>query len=294
MTHNLELGPERLALDFLLDDTQRIPKIHNSLSGSETPPAYASRKADSPLHQHRRESIASIATSYSSALGSDLLAHSAPIRNCPATCPLDAILLDFLHERQTESLDGLPSDKLVGPAYPSVSSLLNPSHAHAAHPLSKVFTDILKHFPDLSALPEKVAVLYIMFLLMRWQIAPTPANYDRLPDWITPRPSQLFSPHPVWIDHLPFPKMRDVLVREYNPQTYIFDNFFVPFTATLSLNWKYEDTDVLLWSEGEGEGEAVINPVFERHLRRLENWSLGGRFRDAFPGLEGTFACRGR
>jgi len=33
----------------------------------------------------------------------------------------------------------------------------------------------------------------------------------------------------------------------------------------------------------------VINPVFERHLRRLENWSLGPAFAKAFPGLEGTY-----
>lgn len=179
---------------------------------------------------------------------------------------------------------------LVGPAYPSVSSLLNPANSIHSHPLSKVFTDILATFPDLSTLPERVAVLYIMFLIMRWQILPTQENYDRLPDWVTPRPSQLFTPHPPWIDHLPWPKMRDKLVRDYNPRDYLFDNFFIPMTSTLSLNWPYEPADSLL-SNLEGD-DLMINPVFERHLRRLENWSLGPAFAKAFPGLDDTYRLK--
>jgi len=213
-----------------------------------------------------------------------LVAHSAPVRNIAPTCPLDGLLLDFLAERRQQAAEGVSSHKLVGPAYPSVSSLLNPERSVHSHPLSKVFTDILGTFPDLSALPEQVGVLYIMFLIMRWQVSPTQENYDRLPDWVTPRPSQLFTPHPAWIDHLPWPRMRDKMVHTY--QSYPFENFFIPFTTTLSLNWPYEPTDTLL-SNPESE-ELMINPVFERHLRNLHNWSLGPAFAKAFPALVET------
>ena len=90
-------------------------------------------------------------------------------------------------------------------------------------------------------------------------------------------------------------------MRDYNPRDYLFDNFFIPFTGTLSLNWPYEPTDALLNSgSGNGgsglgfseEGELLINPVFERHLRRLENWSLGPQFASAFPGLRDTFRVK--
>jgi len=216
--------------------------------------------------------------------------HSAPIRNGPPTCPLDGLLLEFLHGRQQEAAEGVEMSTLVGPAYPSVSSLLNPARGVDSHPLSKVFTGILATFPSLSTLPEKVAVLYIMFLIMRWQIAPTQENYDRLPEWITPRPSQLFTLHPAWIDHLPWPKMRDRLVLDYNPRDYLFDNFFIPFTNTLTLNWPYEDTDCLLKSPESDE--LLINPVFERHLRKLDNWSLGPQFAAMFPGLRDTYRLK--
>ena len=215
---------------------------------------------------------------------SSICAYTAPVRNIRPTCPLDGLLLDFLTERQRRAAEGVSSQNLVGPAYPSVSSLLNPERSKLAHPLSQVFTDIIGTFPNLSTLPEQVAVLYVMFLIMRWQISPTQENYDRLPEWVTPRPSQLFTPHPAWIDHLPWPRMRDKMVYLYPDIP--FDTWFIPYTTTLSLNWPYEPTDTLI--SLPDSDELSINPVFERHLRNLNNWSLGPAFAKAFPMLVET------
>jgi Domain of unknown function (DUF3425) len=294
LAHGLTMGPERLGLDFLLDGNQRINRVSNCMNGAPISSGYHHPQMRHEngllMHDHRGSggNLSPQMDYLMSSTGHELAAHAAPIRNSAPTCPLDNILLDFLHERQQQAANGVETPKLVGPAYPSVSSLLNP--AVESHPLSKVFTDILGTFPDLSTLPEKVAVLYIMFLIMRWQISPTQENYDRLPDWVTPRPSQLLTPHPAWIDHLPWPRMRDKLVRDYNPDEYLFDNFFIPFTTTLSLNWTYEPTDTLLTSVDNEE--LMINPVFERHLRRLENWSLGPAFAHAFPGLADTYRLK--
>lgn len=88
--------------------------------------------------------------------------------------------------------------------------------------------------------------------------------------------------------------MRDTLVRDYDPKVYLFDNWFIPFTTTVSVNWGYEATDCLLKVDAAGNGgeDLVINPVFERHLRDLGNWSLGPAFARAFPGLEGTYRLK--
>lgn len=300
LVHGLDMGLERLGLDFLLDGNQRIVKVPLDITGSGQPRLYQDPSLTSTTtevgssHQshHNSRKFLPQKVDYIEAhsASGEIVAHAAPVRNSEPTCPLDNILLDFLRERQQQAVDGVAMPNLVGPAYPSVSSLLNPARSMQSHPLSKVFTDILGTFPDLSTLPEKVAVLYIMFLFMRWQINPTQENYDRLPEWVTPRPSQLFTSHPAWIDHLPWPRMRDKLVRDYNSQEYLFDDFFVPFTMTLSLNWPYEPTDTLL--SATGSEELMINPVFERHLRRLENWSLGPAFLQAFPGLADTFKLK--
>lgn len=229
--------------------------------------------------------------------------YATPVMNTEPSCPLDSILLDFLSSRRAMAAQGASDSKLVGPAYPNISSLLNPDKSVHAHPLSKVFTDILGTFEDLSTLPEQTAVLYIMFLVMRvrtppyikiykcqftnlpqWQVSPTRENYERLPEWMRPTKLQLTIPHPAWPDHLPWPKMRDRIVEQF--EDYPFHDFFIPFTTTLSLNWPYEPTDTLLTSPSSDE--LLINPVFERHLRNMENWTLGPSFTAAMPGLTGT------
>jgi hypothetical protein len=113
-------------------------------------------------------------------------------------------MLNFLAERHAEASEGVPPHVLTGPAYPNFTALVYPDRDVEAHRLSKLFTDIIRTFSDIAELPEQVAVVYVMFLVMRWQVAPTVENYERLPDWITPRASQLFVPHPYWVDHLPW------------------------------------------------------------------------------------------
>lgn len=211
-------------------------------------------------------------------------------KHVPPTCPLDGLLLNFLHTRQRESTSESANNPLLTPSYPSVSSLLNPSGGHRLDPLSQLMTDIISKFPNISELPEQTGTLFVMFLNMRWHINPTKENYERLPEWFRPTPAQLFTPHPAWIDHIPWPRMRDKLVANY--QDYPFENWFIPFTSGMNVNWPYDPLDCLL-STSEKEN-TVINPVFERHVRRLENWSLGPAFAEAFPALVETTRIKAR
>lgn len=212
-------------------------------------------------------------------------------KNCEPTCPLDKILLNFLtHRKQEHSRSS---------TYPSISKLLNPTttsnnsspaQCSRGEPLSNLMTDIISKFPNISDLPERLATIFCMFIFMRWQIYPTPENYHRLPEWLTPRPSQMFTPHPAWMDNVPWPRMRDRII--HDSENYKFDNWFVPFTTGLSVNWPYEEHDCLIVTEGGGE--PLLNPVFERHILRLENWSVGPQFVRAFPKLADTVLVRER
>lgn len=125
MAHNLDMGPERLGLDFLLDGTQQINKIPNGINGTQEPANFqqGGRGSDTASPGHQRSNSVSSHGHYSAIPpGIDMTGHAAPIRNGPPTCPLDSLLLDFLHERQQQAADGVATPKLVGPAYPSVSS----------------------------------------------------------------------------------------------------------------------------------------------------------------------------
>ncbi|KAF2189099.1 hypothetical protein K469DRAFT_626975 [Zopfia rhizophila CBS 207.26] len=222
MQHEMPFD-ERLGVDFLLDNGQR-----RVITDPNLPP---------PPHP-------SPGTGLVGQNAPPMVPHLTLPRTIAATCPLDVIMLDFLADRHARATEGVPLKDLVGPLYPNFTSLVYSDRNIEAHPLSKLFTDILRTFPDICGLPEQVAVVFIMFLIMRWQIEPTQENYDRLPDWVTPRASQLFVPHPCWIDHLPWPKLRDrcISTQPFTP----FDSFFIPFTTTISLNWPYEPKDCLL------------------------------------------------
>lgn len=175
---------ERMGVDFLLESSVQRRAVDPNLP----PPAPPATISTYGTGQH----------------APTMVPHLILPRNMPTTCPLDAILLDFLSDRQKRAADGDPVKTLVGPLYPNFTSIVYPERVVDAHPLSKLFTDILRTFPDICGLPEQVAIVYIMFLIMRWQIEPSQENYDRLPDWVTPRASQLFVPHPVWFDHVPW------------------------------------------------------------------------------------------
>ncbi|UKZ89918.1 uncharacterized protein TrAFT101_004951 [Trichoderma asperellum] len=212
--------------------------------------------------------------------------YARPLRNCEPTCPLDALLLDFRSERQQRAAEGYEQNEVTGPRYPSVSSLLNPANSQYSHPVSKVFTDILTKFPEISGLPEKVTILYLMFIYMRWQISPTKENMERLPEWIRPLPCQLDIPHPAWMDYLPYPEMRERVILANDPSIFYFDNWFLPFTSTFSISWPYEEAHTLL--RNPDSDEIMINPVFESHMRNLDNWKVGRAFAEAFPMLVDT------
>ena len=67
-----------------------------------------------------------------------------------------------------------------------------------------------------------------------------------------------------------------------------FEDFFVPYTTTLSLNWPLPSDCVLITVPSARPDEppnVLMNPAFEHHLRRLENWSLGADFQRIFPQL---------
>lgn len=176
---------ERMGVDFLLDHNQRRPVDHNLPPPQQMPPS-------------------NVCSNGQGQYAPDLVPYLTLPRNIAPTCPLDVILLEFLQDQQTRAAEGVPVHTLVGPLYPNFTSLVYPDRIVEAHPLSKLFTDILRTFPDICGWPEQVAIVYIMFLVMRWQIEPTQENYDRLPHWVTPRASQLFTAHPCWLDHLPW------------------------------------------------------------------------------------------
>lgn len=268
---------ERLGLNFVLDSTQQRP----STASPHDRPTYTA-----PSEQPR----------------SAVPVYAQLPNNAAATCPLDSLLIDFIASRRALLASGAPMHEVLGPEYPSWAVLHDPSNSgqrDSCHPVSALLIDILSKFPDISRLADRVAVLYIMFLLMRWFICPCEGCYTRLPEWVRPIPEQLEKGpgHAVWMDNVPWPGMRKILATSFATEAVRFEDFFVPYTTSISLNWPYSADEVLMPAEGVegaagGVGGLTLNPSFESHLRVLGNWSLGRKFEVRFPELIGDGGVR--
>jgi hypothetical protein len=274
LRRGLELNEtgERLSFNFLLDNlnTQQRPLSVSQSNKPYSPPSGSYSFNSAPPEEQR------------------------PWNTLPklteATCPLDSILLNLYNKARRDSSthsDSSGASTQQPPAMPSVMSLLNPSQLSSSpniDTLSQTMADVTTRFPHINSIPNRVAVVYIMFVTARWFMYPSQENYERMPEWMQPRSSQLLLPHPAWMDYLPWPLLRDKVI--LNHKDYPFDNWFIPFTTGFTVNWPYGPMDCLL-STSENE-DPVINPVFEKHMRKLENWSVTSLFIETFPALKGT------
>ncbi|KFY74655.1 hypothetical protein V499_05318 [Pseudogymnoascus sp. VKM F-103] len=200
-------------------------------------------------------------------------------KHMEATCPLDQILLDFLTSRRLLAAQGTPASVLVGPLNPSITGLVNPSFKGSAHAAIRVMADVVSTFKD-TKLQEQLGFFYIMYSTMRWQIAPTDETFESLPLWLRPTIFQVIVPHAAWIDNIPWPRIRDLLIQ--NPTKYTFRDFSELYASNVNLNWPFDAADAVM-PKTDSSGELMMNPLFEKHIRKLECWSVSEPFKERFP-----------
>ncbi|KAF3183837.1 hypothetical protein TWF106_009565 [Orbilia oligospora] len=202
-------------------------------------------------------------------------------RHLPPTCILDRVYLEFLEEQaRLHRVNGTPLSVLAGPPQPDITFIVSPGSRPPRNGLTQVMAAIVDTFGDLVELPERVAIVYVLYIWMRWAINPTQESYDNMPEYIKPRPSQLFTARPIWFDHMPWPMSRDAMAK--HPEKYNNTEFSIPYTGTLSVNWPYDPMSTVM---EQSTNEYVINPMFETHIRKIENWSVGTKFAELYPDL---------
>ncbi|KGO61326.1 Polyketide synthase, enoylreductase [Penicillium expansum] len=135
--------------------------------------------------------------------------------------------------------------------------------------------DVLTTFPHVN-LPEKLAFMYLMHLTTRWQASPNDSSYARMPVWLRPTVTQITVPHAAWIDNIPWPRVRDILIQK--PDRYPFAVFSELYSEHVSINWPYDPEDIVV---DTGEGPS-LNTIFEKHIQRLSNWIAPRPFREYF------------
>nr|POE47196.1 hypothetical protein CFP56_00528 [Quercus suber] len=189
---------DRLDLNYVLDSGQHSKPAPLPLATSNHSPAGS-------LHRSQASPAAS--------RGSESINWATTPVNCAATCPLDSLLGDFIEARRKQLRSGIPKHEVMGPPEPFWAAFASnqtiTEQIQGRHPVSALLIDILSKFPDICRLPEKAAVLYVMFAVLRWQSCPCQECYEMVPEFITPTPLQIEHAHALWFDHLPwyvFPK----------------------------------------------------------------------------------------
>lgn len=210
-------------------------------------------------------------------------AWELPLRLLPPSCPVDHLLLGIVQRQRSLLAAGATKAEVLGPYHPSLRILTYPDQAEDGNAISTLIANLLQR-TSVPGLPEKAACLFVMYHLAQWQIAPSPETYGNLPEWHTARPSQLMTPHPIWVTQIPFGKLRDRIIA--NQDKYATDEFQELYSSSMSINWPKEPIDILVF-----DGNDVrVSDEFARHCTTLANWSLGEPFSRRYPEL--TDCCR--
>ncbi|KKK25667.1 hypothetical protein P175DRAFT_0511392 [Aspergillus ochraceoroseus IBT 24754] len=133
--------------------------------------------------------------------------------------------------------------------------------------------------------PANVRTLFACYLIMyrflRWRLCPDEETQRDVPTWLYPTEIQKTVPHPVCIDFLPWPGLRDRLIRNIQ---HIQDprHSVILYMRSVRFSWP-EDQEFVYTSE---QGELMPTESFEAGIYAYENWQVSREWAATFPKLK--------
>ncbi|EPE06652.1 bZIP transcription factor [Ophiostoma piceae UAMH 11346] len=139
----------------------------------------------------------------------------------------------------------------------------------------------------LKNLAGRLSFLYKIAIFLRWCLCPTRETYAALPEFMRPTPLQRRIPHPVWVDFIVWPDARDNMIRSGDYSS--FELFRFVIGNSITMNWPYPDdasTCISRSRSSSGDSQRLtFNPLFEAHLRNIDNYSITQQAANVFPML---------
>lgn len=129
--------------------------------------------------------------------------------------------------------------------------------------------------------PERLALGWLVYLLTRWLIAPSPTTYDNLPAFLRPTTEQLEIVHPIALDFPPWPGFRANLVRQWDSHRGFRDDLFGMLACCSKVRWPWGEP-VLERDEGN---ELRMKPDFYKTFTSEAGWGLTPEFIARYPQL---------
>jgi hypothetical protein len=208
--------------------------------------------------------------------------------NTPPSCVSDSILQDWVQNRRQRRASihsNAPSPTEPGsldvPSYPLKPNFcaLIGKELRSDDEISNIVSAIIRSYADVESLPKQVAIAYVMTSVLRWEVLLDEMSWNQMPEWLRPTHTQRTTPHAAWVDRMPWPKMRDYLIA--HPEISL-DDLSAVYGSSFRIRWQHDPAHVLITVDEQTKA-VITNPIFEDHIRHLENWALGERFRKRFP-----------
>ncbi|KAM5372125.1 hypothetical protein ACJZ2D_007658 [Fusarium nematophilum] len=146
--------------------------------------------------------------------------------------------------------------------------------------LAGCLKDYLEPFSRARKSSELLATYWVVYTLVIWQAYQTPECFERLPPWLRPTQFQIAIPHPMCIDFIPWPLLRDRLIRMYS------SNWSEACSVLAALSEYMEFTaDGLLGDDLSAS--SSLHSVFGA----IDNWKLGEGFFYKYRQFQGSCEC---
>lgn len=152
----------------------------------------------------------------------------------------------------------------------------------ALHPiLSALHCVDRRVFGKWTSKPQRLALMFICGSAMQWRANPTAENRSNVPHWFLPRPAQNRIEHPLVIDFLVWPGLRERLVFEYEKYT-VNGEFSHCFVEYFHFHFPYPDEQVARYDPHTGL-ICGLSKLFRDHVFELKNWTMLPAFFNSFP-----------
>ncbi|KAF2495878.1 hypothetical protein BU16DRAFT_359558 [Lophium mytilinum] len=194
----------------------------------------------------------------------------------------------FMKQKRQMIQEGWSVEQVLGPLemYPTVNSCNSMTDSHSMTPNVCEWVVSMMSWMNIGRHPERMAMTLLGVLFLTWAIVPSEKNYQAMPPWMRPTPTQIIVPHPAWIDMIPWPEIRDFFIR-FADQSHGME-VLQTFVSSLSVNWNSLLSNVAV--EIPNTNMLALSQSFEVYIRDLGNWSLDPAVLHVYPDLAGM-AC---
>ncbi|KAF4989493.1 hypothetical protein FGRMN_9073, partial [Fusarium graminum] len=255
--------------------SQRPPAVNHFGGPSSTPGEAYEMDTSTPDFPAARSATTSTSTSTGTGRAPPCPEHEIPPTEVPASLmsslfPTPSHVdcrCGVQHHSQSDCLEyrsfailyethaAFPQDPLHARSLPRNPSLPNMTlHSYGDNAVTCFLTSFLKGF-EMASVETLFGVYFFAYRLMRWRLHPDPMTLKDVPPWLLPTEVQNTYPHPVSIDYIPWPDLRDFLCT--NPRIKSRHSVKM-YLESLQLKWPPGCS--LMTMEG---GQVCVSPEFE-------------------------------